>query len=98
MNDNGNVRVGFLRSFSQWCGSAEGQDEPLSERFLEFVTHMFRNSAYQSLYRSIICFRNFELCKPENQVSPSFLLGFSFEGGWLPARQPAVGASFTSAC
>lgn len=48
----------------------------MSARFLEFVTHIFRNSAYQSLYRSIICHRGFELCKPEHQVSRGFCFSY----------------------
>lgn len=42
---------------------------PITERLLEFVARMFRNSAYQSLYQSIICTPGFELCKPEHEAS-----------------------------
>ncbi|CAN0135821.1 unnamed protein product [Scytosiphon promiscuus] len=52
---------------AKWCGNAEGLTKPITERFVEFVGHMFRNSAYQSLYRSMICYPNFALCKPEHQ-------------------------------
>ncbi len=41
---------------------------PISERFVEFVTHMFRNSAFQMLYRSIVCRPDVELCA-QSQVS-----------------------------
>lgn len=44
------------------------QDVPITDRFLEFTTRMFRNNAYQALYRSVICATGFELCKPEHQA------------------------------
>lgn len=66
------ARLGFafllLFSLSKWCGNAQGQEQPLSERFMEFVGHTFRNRAYQALSRSIICIRGFQFCKPEHEV------------------------------
>lgn len=75
----------MLRSYvlscqqNQLCGNTEGEKDPLSERFLEFVGNSFKNRAYQSLYRSVICLRKFELCKPEHIVS-SFCFLKTFVG------------------
>lgn len=81
-----------LLSFSKWCGNAEDQEEPLSERVLDFVVHKWRNRAYQSLARSVICIRGFDFCKPEHEVISSFFqFGFWFYGWWLLI--PAVGAT-----
>lgn len=54
---------------SKWCGSSEGEPVPITERLVEFTAHMFSNTAYQSLYRSVACEPRFELCQPEHAMT-----------------------------
>eukprot|EP00904_Undaria_pinnatifida_P005233 jgi/Undpi1/183/HiC_scaffold_1.g00180.m1 len=54
---------------SKWCGGSEQEPESINARLLDFTAHMFSNTAYQSLYRSIACNPNFELCPPDHAVT-----------------------------
>lgn len=56
-------------AYLQWCGGSEQEPESINARLLDFTAHMFSNTAYQSLYRSIACNPNFELCPPDHAVS-----------------------------
>ena len=55
----------------QWCGNAQGQEEPLEDRFMEYAAKDWGNTGYALMMRSILCDPRFELCDPEHAVRAS---------------------------
>lgn len=64
------LRVVAFRPISneQWCGDAEGQEEALQGRLVEFAENKWGNKAFMVMMPSIICDPGFELCQPEHAV------------------------------
>lgn len=53
---------------NQWCGNAQGESEPLEDRFMEFAGLHWGNRVYASMLHSLLCDPRFDLCDPGHAV------------------------------
>lgn len=67
-------------SFDQWCGTSEGEVEPIKDRLVEFAQQVWGNKGFGLMMNSIVCDKNFELCDPEHAVSTLRITSYSIFG------------------